>query len=207
MKRKLQTLTLEQLTTLLNASMENIEISDLCDSRFSLEQLDLLILKRSQGIDISLVANPLISYEIMELLVDAMENGIDISELVNPLLDEAKINLLIEANIAGINISGLANPFISLDTLKTLIDLRTNGKDKECINIIDCSAIEVEQTIYLIENGKSTDRVREIYRENTIDKLLDYIGDKTINTEKVSTPSRAKIYKIYNQNKRGKKIK
>ena len=207
MKKKLQTLTLEQLTTLLQASMDNIDITDLCDSRFSLQQLDLLIYERKNGVNVSKITNPLIPYNNMELLIEAIKSGVNVSELTNPLLDEEKLSILIEASIAGINISGLANPFISLDTLNTLLDLRVTGKDTHCINIIGYTAAEVEEAIYLLKNGNNMDRIIEIYRDNTINKLLDYMNKKGKDIVKQSTPSRVKIYKIYNQNKNTKKTK
>ena len=207
MKKKLQTLTLEQLTTLLQASMDNIDITDLCDSRFSLQQLDLLIYERKNGVNVSTITNPLIPYNNMELLIEAIKSGVNVSELTNPLLDEEKLSILIEASIAGINISGLANPFITLDILKNFIELRASGKDNSFINIIDFNAAEIEETLYLLKNGKSTDRVREIYRDNTLNKLINYIGKKDNDIVKSNIPSRVKIYKIYNQNKNTKKTK
>ena len=209
MKKNLSTLTLNQLTTLLVASRDNIDISDLCDPRFSLDHLDLLIRVKSYGINTSLINNPLIPYKNLKLLVDAMEKDIILPEFANPALDKDKLLLLIEANHAGIDVSGLANPYIELDVLKELIELRSLGKDENLADIKDLSPYQVELFVNYLKTGFESDMVTQLYREEAIKTINEYIDSikkeevisQTENNNVEPVLSRAKVYKIYNKNK------
>ena len=192
MTEQLSKLSLEQLTTLLLASRENIIISDLCDYRFSLEQLDLLIQYRKLGIDISMIANPLISYDNMKILIEVIEKGMFTPELASPNLDKDKLILLIEAHYAGVNISGLSNPYIEFDVLKKLVELRSQNDKRVNTSINNMTPAEVEVLLC----GK-LDRVTEVYKEEIIDELQQHIVD---NSNKEGTISRGKIYQIYKKN-------
>ena len=208
MKKNLSCLTLEQLTTLVMASRDNIDITDLCDSRFSLQHLDLLIREKSFGTDVSLINNPLIPYENLEILVEAMEKGTIIPEFANPLLDTDKLMLLIEANHAGIDVRGLANPYIELNVLKELVELRSKGKDENISDIRYLTPHQVELFVNYLKTGFESDSVTQLYRENAIKYLGELLDKKeSKNTENVvgevvteKVPSRAKVYKIYKQN-------
>jgi hypothetical protein len=196
---KLFNLSLEQLTTLLVASKDGIDISDLCDYRFSLEQLDLLINEKIKGIDISEITNPLIPYENMELLIELIEKGLFTKNLASPLLSRDKLILLIEASYAGIDITGLYNPYIELDVLKKVIELKnsSNNERYKDINITNMTPADVEEILCEEELNVK----RELYREKVVEELTKILKNKEDNNKEVS---RGKIFKIYKKNKNNK---
>lgn len=206
MKNKFLKLSLKQLATLLIASNDNVDISDLCDYRFSLRQLDLLISARRNGVNVSPIANPLIPSENMEILIEAIISGLFIEEFANPLLDKDKLLFLVAAQHAGINVKGLSNPYIEIDSLKELLVLREKGYDNENTDISNMTPAQVEEFTFLKGKLDAVGILMELCRKKAFEHLLNLINNGSDNNKDMvqghqdRVPARVKIYRVYKNN-------